>query len=110
MEQRQEHQEAPNGRLEAERQGVFQNAFDAAANGIAIEDMDGRPLFANPALCHMLGFSEDEMRNKHCVEFSPPKTPNWIGRFSNSCARVRSTNIIWRSASTARTVPCSGGA
>ena len=73
MEQRQEHQEAPNGRLEAERQGVFQNAFDAAANGIAIEDMDGRPLFANPALCHMLGFSEDEMRNKHCVEFSPPE-------------------------------------
>jgi PAS domain S-box-containing protein len=30
-------------------------------------------LFVNPALCSILGFSEEEMRNKHCVEFSPPE-------------------------------------
>lgn len=41
--------------------------------GIALEDLEGRPLFANSALCSMLGFSEEEMRNKHCVEFSPPE-------------------------------------
>ena len=33
----------------------------------------GRPLFANPALCSMLGFTEDEIRSKPCVEFSPPE-------------------------------------
>ncbi len=46
---------------------VFYDAFTASPIGIAVEDMEGRPLFANPALCSMLGFSEEEMRNKLCV-------------------------------------------
>src|SRR5580704_2059611 len=50
---------------------VFYDAFTASPIGIAVEDMEGRPLFANPALCSMLGYSEDEMRSKVCVEFSP---------------------------------------
>jgi PAS domain S-box-containing protein len=36
-----------------------------------LEDLEGRPLYANPALCTLLGFSEKEMRRKHCAEFSP---------------------------------------
>jgi len=52
---------------------LFYEVFKASPIGIAIEDIEGRPLFANPALCSMLGFSEEEMRNKHCVEFSPPE-------------------------------------
>ena len=48
-------------------------ALNASPIGVALEDLEGRPLFANPALCSMLGFSEEEMRNKHCVEFSPPE-------------------------------------
>ncbi len=43
----------------------------AAPIGIALENLEGQPLFANPALCSMLGFTEDEMCNRHCVEFSP---------------------------------------
>src|SRR5262249_55817694 len=27
----------------------------------------------NPAFCSFLGFSEEELRNKHCVDFSPPE-------------------------------------
>jgi PAS domain S-box-containing protein len=50
---------------------IFLSAFMASPIGIALEDLEGRPLFANPALCAMLGFSEEEMRRKHCVEFSP---------------------------------------
>jgi PAS domain S-box-containing protein len=50
---------------------LFYDAFKASPIGIAVEDLEGRPLFANPALCSMLGFSEEEMRGKHCVEFSP---------------------------------------
>jgi PAS domain S-box-containing protein len=38
---------------------------------IALEDLEGRPLFVNPALCSMLGPSEEEMRGKYCVDFSP---------------------------------------
>src|SRR5499433_1212774 len=50
---------------------LFYDAFKASSIGIAVEDMEGRPLFVNPALCSMLGFSEEEIRSKHCVEFSP---------------------------------------
>ena len=52
---------------------LFYGLFNAASIGIALENLDGRPLVVNPALCSMLGFSEEEMRNKHCVQFSPPE-------------------------------------
>lgn len=51
---------------------LFRDVFDASPIGIAVENLDGQPLFVNPALCSMLGFSEDELRGKHCVQFSPP--------------------------------------
>jgi PAS domain S-box-containing protein len=51
--------------------GLFFDAFQASPIGIALEDLEGRPLFVNPALCSMLGFSEEEMLGKHCVQFSP---------------------------------------
>ncbi len=56
-----------------EAEGLFQGLFNAAPIGIAIEDLEGRPMFANPALCSMLGFTEEELCGKHCVEFSPPE-------------------------------------
>jgi PAS domain S-box-containing protein len=52
---------------------LFHGAFMASPIGIALENLEGRPLFANPALCSMLGFTEEELRNKHCVELSPPE-------------------------------------
>lgn len=52
---------------------LFFSVFKVSPIGIALEDLEGRPLFVNPALCSMLGFSEEEMRKKHCVEFSPPE-------------------------------------
>jgi len=52
---------------------LFLSVFKASPIGVALEDLEGRPLFVNPALCSMLGFSEEEMRTKHCVEFSPPE-------------------------------------
>lgn len=52
---------------------LFQDAFTASPIGIAIENFEGQPLFVNTALCGMLGFSENEMCSKHCVEFSPPE-------------------------------------
>jgi PAS domain S-box-containing protein len=59
---------------------LLQGVFNAAAIGIAVEDLEGRPLFANPALCTMLGFTEEELCSKHCVEFSPPEDAkkDWI--------------------------------
>ncbi len=51
----------------------FHDTFNASPIGIAVENLEGQPLFANRFLCSMLGFSEEEMRSKHCVEFSPPE-------------------------------------
>src|SRR3974390_647095 len=51
---------------------LFHDVFNASPIGIAVEDLDGQPLFVNPAFCAFLGFSEEELRNKHCVDFSPP--------------------------------------
>ncbi|HXY09979.1 MAG TPA: PAS domain S-box protein [Terriglobales bacterium] len=53
--------------------GLFYDAFKASPIGIALENLEGQPLFVNQALCSMLGFSEEELRSKHCVDFSPPE-------------------------------------
>ena len=50
---------------------VFRDIFDASPIGIAVENLEGRPLFVNRAFCSMLGFTEEELRTKHCVDFSP---------------------------------------
>src|SRR6478672_160464 len=50
---------------------LFRDVFNASTIGIAVENLDGQPLFVNPAFCSMLGFSEEELRGKHCVDFSP---------------------------------------
>src|ERR1051326_2829307 len=52
---------------------LFYEAFNASPIGIAVENIEGQPLYVNPALCSMLGFSQEELRAKHCVEFSPPE-------------------------------------
>src|SRR6201988_632910 len=52
---------------------LFRDIFNASPIGIAVENLEGQPLFMNPAFCSMLGFSEEELRNKHCVDFSPPE-------------------------------------
>ena len=50
---------------------ILYDAFKASPIGIALENLEGQPVFVNPALCKMLGFTEEEMRGRHCIEFSP---------------------------------------
>jgi len=52
---------------------LFHDVFNASPIGIAVENLDGHPLFVNAAFCSFLGFSEEELRHKHCVDFSPPE-------------------------------------
>jgi PAS domain S-box-containing protein len=51
----------------------FRDVFNASPIGIAVETVEGQLLFVNPAFCSMLGFSEEELCKRHCVEFSPPE-------------------------------------
>jgi PAS domain S-box-containing protein len=48
----------------------FQAIFEQASLGIALEDMDGRILFANSALCAMLGYEQAEMQQMTCDQFA----------------------------------------
>src|SRR5215467_13757113 len=57
----------------AEAKALFYDVFKASPIGIVVENLDGQPILANPALCSMLGFTEEEMLGKHCVDFSPPE-------------------------------------
>jgi PAS domain S-box-containing protein len=50
---------------------LFRNLFDASPIGIVVENLDGQPLFVNAAFCSFLGFTEEELCSKHCVDFSP---------------------------------------
>ena len=52
---------------------LFRDAFDASPIGIAVENLDGQPLLVNAAFCGFLGFTEEELRSKHCADFSPPE-------------------------------------
>jgi PAS domain S-box-containing protein len=50
---------------------LFLDVFNASPTGMVVESLDGQPLFVNPAFCSFLGFTEEELRSKHCVDFSP---------------------------------------
>jgi PAS domain S-box-containing protein len=52
---------------------LLHDVFNTSPIGITVENLEGQPLFVNPAFCSFLGFSEEELRNKHCVDFSPPE-------------------------------------
>ena len=52
---------------------LFRYLFEEASLGIAVEDLDGRLLLANPALCSMLGFREEELCAMSCSEFANPE-------------------------------------
>jgi PAS domain S-box-containing protein len=49
----------------------YRDVFNASPMGIAVENLEGQPLFMNPALCSMLGFSEEKLRSRRYVDFSP---------------------------------------
>src|SRR5438270_11532656 len=49
---------------------LFRYLFEQASLGIAVEDIDGRILLANPALCSMLGYEEHELCAMSCSSFA----------------------------------------
>lgn len=50
---------------------LFRDVFNASPIGMVVENLDGQPLFVNPAFCSFLGFDAEELCGKHCVDFSP---------------------------------------
>jgi PAS domain S-box-containing protein len=59
--------------LPAQAKELFHYLFEQASLGIAVEDLEGRLLLANPALCSMLGYREDELCGMSCSQFANPE-------------------------------------
>jgi PAS domain S-box-containing protein len=55
-----------------ESEGRFRNMFTSAATGIAISTPQGRFLQANAAYCAMLGYTEDELRQRDFASVTHP--------------------------------------
>jgi PAS domain S-box-containing protein len=56
--------------LPAKAEQLFRYLFEQASLGIAVEDLDGKILVANPALSSMLGYREDELAGMNCCQFA----------------------------------------
>jgi len=56
--------------LPVESEELFQCLFEQASLGIAVEDLEGQVLIANPALCSMLGYQKSELCGMHCSQFA----------------------------------------
>ena len=66
---------AARERIEAARRASeerFAAAFEHSANGMAIEDRDGRIRRVNPALCTLLGYTSEELLTKSLYELTDP--------------------------------------
>jgi PAS domain S-box-containing protein len=59
--------------LPAQANELFHYLFEQASLGIALEDAEGKLLLANPALCSMLGYAENELRGMNCSQFANPE-------------------------------------
>ena len=59
--------------LPAQAKQLFQYLFEQASLGIAVEDFEGNLLLANPALCSMLEYREDELCGMNCSQFAGPE-------------------------------------
>jgi PAS domain S-box-containing protein len=59
--------------LPAPAQQLFRYLFEQASLRIAVEDLEGKILRANPALCSMLGYTEQELCPMSCSEFANPE-------------------------------------
>ena len=59
--------------LPAQAKQLFHNLFEQASLGIAVEDLEGKLLLVNPALCSMPGYREGELRGMSCSQFASPE-------------------------------------
>ena len=59
--------------LPANGKQLFRYLCEQTSIGIAVEDLEGTILLANPALCSMLGYQDDELAGMTCSQFANPE-------------------------------------
>jgi len=68
----------------------FRYLFTKAPIGIALEDLEGKLLFANPALSSMLGYTQEELTSMNCAQFADEEDEkeDW-DNFQAMCAGLK---------------------
>ena|ERR1700741_5272905 len=68
-----------SGSARVEANQLFHYLFEQASLGIAVEDLEGKLLLANPSLCSMPGYSENELFRMSCSRSADPEdsADNW---------------------------------
>ncbi|MCZ8519156.1 MULTISPECIES: diguanylate cyclase domain-containing protein [Paenibacillus] len=56
-----------------QQERIFRTVFEFAAVGIARIDLASKPIEANQAFQHMLGFSEEELQSRHIPDLTHPE-------------------------------------
>jgi PAS domain S-box-containing protein len=56
--------------LPAASEHLFRYLFEQVSLGIAVEDLEGTIVLANPALASMLGYRENELQGMNCSQFA----------------------------------------
>lgn len=56
--------------LPAASEQLFRYLFEQVSLGIAVEDLEGKIVLANPALASMLGYHESELQGMNCSQFA----------------------------------------
>jgi PAS domain S-box-containing protein len=75
--------------LLVESEELFHCLFDQASLGIAVENLEGQVLLANPALCSMLGYQKSELCGMSCSQFANPEdSEDDYALFQQLCAGV----------------------
>ena len=68
---------------------LFHDVFNASPIGIAVENLEGQPLFVNPSFCSFLGFSGRNCVTNTAWIFLLVKMRRRIGRFFSNCVQVQ---------------------
>ncbi len=55
-----------------ESESKFRSAFHEAAHGMVLSDLNGHMMKANPAMCRLIGYSEQELSNLSFVDITHP--------------------------------------
>ncbi|HEX5614154.1 MAG TPA: PAS domain S-box protein [Acidimicrobiia bacterium] len=56
----------------ADSEARFRSAFESAPIGMALQDLDGRFLMVNRALCELLGYSPEELMDRNGLDLTHP--------------------------------------
>ena len=68
----------------------YRELFDTSRDGIVFTDMEGRCLLCNSAYLDLLGYKTfEEICNKSCVDFTPPKYHEMESRIVHEQVLVR---------------------